>query len=67
MPPNGCLRERRGLDANEHRAHAALAFSLFTWYRDWEGAERAIRRAMDLDPNAYHWRYALRWVPMAKP
>lgn len=55
------------LDANEHRAHAALAFSLFTWYRDWDGAERAIRRAMDLDPNAYHWHYALFLLGSGRP
>ncbi len=39
-------------------AHTALAFVEFYWSRDMPRAERAFRRALELDPNsvrAHHW------------
>ena len=47
------------LDDTESQAHASLAFVLFRYERDWTGAEREIRRAIELDPNSHHWIYAL--------
>jgi len=42
-------------------AHASLAHIKFQYDRDWAGAEREFKRAIDLNPNyaeAHHW-YAL--------
>jgi tetratricopeptide (TPR) repeat protein len=47
------------LDPDEAQAHASLGFVLFNYEWDWEGAEQSIRRALALDPNSYHWIYAL--------
>ncbi|HEX5576486.1 MAG TPA: BTAD domain-containing putative transcriptional regulator [Gemmatimonadales bacterium] len=47
------------LDPNEAQAHASLGFVQFNYEWDWEGAERSIRQAMALDPNSYHWIYAM--------
>lgn len=47
------------LDDSESQAHASLGFVLFAYEWDWDGAERAIRRALELDPNSHHWIYAL--------
>jgi TolB-like protein/Flp pilus assembly protein TadD len=47
------------LDPNEAQAHASLGFVQFNYEWDWEGAERSIRQALALDPNSYHWIYAM--------
>jgi TolB-like protein/DNA-binding SARP family transcriptional activator len=47
------------LDPNEAQAHASLGFVLFNHEWDWVGAERSIRRALELDSNSYNWIYAL--------
>jgi eukaryotic-like serine/threonine-protein kinase len=48
------------LDDTEAQAHASLGFVLSTYERDWEAAESSIRRALELEGNAYiHWIYAL--------
>jgi serine/threonine-protein kinase len=46
------------LDDSLAEAHASLAWSLFIYDWDWEGAERAFRRAIGLDPayaTAHQW------------
>ena len=40
------------LDARDAEAHASLASVLLARERDWAGAERAIRRSLELDPYA---------------
>jgi DNA-binding SARP family transcriptional activator/TolB-like protein len=47
------------LDSTEAQAYASLGFVLYRYDWDWAGAERAIRRAIELDPNSHHWIYAL--------
>jgi TolB-like protein/DNA-binding SARP family transcriptional activator len=47
------------LDPNDAQAHASLGFVQFNYEWDWEGAERSIRQALALDPNSYHWIYAM--------
>ncbi len=47
------------LDSTEAQAWASLGFVLFLHEWDWTGAEQAIRRAIELEPNAHHWIYAL--------
>lgn len=49
------------LDETLAGGHAALAFVLHTYERDWAGAERHYRRALELAPNdnAYRWGWAL--------
>jgi DNA-binding SARP family transcriptional activator/TolB-like protein len=47
------------LDDSEAQAYASLGFVLYRYERDWEGAERAIQRSIELDPNSHHWIYAL--------
>lgn len=47
------------LDEAEAQAHASLGYVLFKTERDWVGAEREIRRALELEPGAHHWIYAL--------
>ncbi len=46
------------LDSTEAQAWASLGFVQLHYDWDWVGAERSIRRAMDLDPNSHHWIYA---------
>ncbi len=47
------------LDETEAQAHAALGLVLLHYEWDWAGAERSIRRALELDPSAQnHWIYA---------
>jgi len=46
------------LDDSLAEAHTSLAFVTFYYNRDWAGAEREFRRAIDLNPNyanAHHW------------
>ncbi|HMI41968.1 MAG TPA: tetratricopeptide repeat protein, partial [Gemmatimonadaceae bacterium] len=46
------------LDDTLAEAHASLAWSLFIYDWDWDGAEKAFRRAIDLDPRyatAHQW------------
>jgi DNA-binding SARP family transcriptional activator/TolB-like protein len=47
------------LDPDESQAWASLGFVLLYHEWDWEGAERAILRANELDPNSHHWTYAI--------
>ncbi len=47
------------LDNTESWAYASLGFVLFRYEHDWAGAEQAIRRAVELDPNSHHWIYAI--------
>jgi eukaryotic-like serine/threonine-protein kinase len=47
------------LDEKQAQAHASLGFVLFQYERDWAGAERAIQRALELDPNSHQWIYAI--------
>jgi class 3 adenylate cyclase/TolB-like protein/Tfp pilus assembly protein PilF len=54
------------LDEAESQAHASLGFVLFSHERDWEGAERSIRRAVELDPNSHHWIYALYFLALGR-
>ena len=49
------------IDSTLAEAHASLAHIKFQYDRDWAGAEREFRRAIELNPNhadAHHW-YAL--------
>jgi TolB-like protein len=46
------------LDDENAEAHAALGRALYTLDRDWDGAEREILRAIEIDPNSNHWNYA---------
>jgi serine/threonine-protein kinase len=46
------------LDDTLAEAHASLAWSLFIYDWDWDGADRAFRRAIELDPRyatAHQW------------
>jgi DNA-binding SARP family transcriptional activator/TolB-like protein len=47
------------LDETEAQAHSSLGFVLYSYEWDWAGAERAMRRALELDPNSHHYTYAL--------
>ena len=47
------------LDSTEAQAWASLGFVQLLYDWDWTGAERSIRRAMELDPNSHHWIHAL--------
>jgi len=68
LPPKDALRNARtaamkalDLDDSLSEAHAALGFTKFLYDWDWGGAEKELRRAVDLNPNnamAYH-RYAI--------
>jgi TolB-like protein/DNA-binding winged helix-turn-helix (wHTH) protein/cytochrome c-type biogenesis protein CcmH/NrfG len=48
------------LDPTLPEAHVVLGLTLAYWDWDWEGSERAFRRALELDPGASdaHYRYA---------
>lgn len=47
------------LDSTEAQAYASLGFVLYRYDWNWAGAEQAIRRAIQFDPNSHHWIYAL--------
>lgn len=51
-------RRALALDETVPSAHASLAWSLFIYDWDWEGAEREFRRAIELNPryaSAHQW------------
>jgi serine/threonine-protein kinase len=51
-------RKAVGLDDSLAEAHASLAWSLFIYDWDWKGAEKAFKRAIELDPQyaaAHQW------------
>jgi serine/threonine-protein kinase len=51
-------RKALELDDTVAEAHASLAWSLFIYDWDWKGAERAFRRAIELNPryaSAHQW------------
>lgn len=46
------------LDPSSADAHASIGFTKLNWDWDWEGAERELRRAIQLNPNhetAHRW------------
>jgi len=46
------------LDETVPSAHASLAWSLFVYDWDWDGADREFRRAIELNPryaSAHQW------------
>jgi DNA-binding SARP family transcriptional activator/TolB-like protein len=47
------------LDETESQAHASLGFVLYSYEWDWVGAERSMRRALELDPNSHHSMHGL--------
>jgi len=47
------------LDETEAQAHASLGFVLYSYDWDWAGAERSMRRALELDPNSHHSMHGL--------
>ncbi len=56
------------LDEGLAEAHASLAFVLLYYERDWAGAEREFRRAIELNPSyatAHHW-YAFNLAAMGR-
>lgn len=55
----GLVSARRALELDDGLvdAHAALAMALYLYAWDWEGAEEAFRRALELDPNNARARY----------
>ena len=58
--PQALTAAERALALNPALAdgHAALAFITFYWLRDFAGAERSFRRAVELEPGsarAHHW------------
>jgi len=46
------------LDSMESQGWASLGFVRYWYERDWIGAEQAIQRAIELEPNSHHWIYA---------
>jgi tetratricopeptide (TPR) repeat protein len=60
MYPQAVEAARRAieLDPSSADAHASIGFTKLNWEWDWEGAERELRRAIDLNPNhetAHRW------------
>jgi len=46
------------LDPSSADAHASIGFTKLNWEWDWDGAERELRRAIELNPNhetAHRW------------
>ncbi|MBI4420940.1 MAG: tetratricopeptide repeat protein [Gemmatimonadetes bacterium] len=61
-------RKALALDEGLAEAHASLAWSLFIYDWDWEGAAREFRRAIELDPHypsAHQW-YAFLLAALGK-
>lgn len=46
------------LDDTLAQAHAALAFTIWRYERDFAGAEREFKKAQELAPNSGNWGYA---------
>ena len=65
LPPNEAFLKartlaRRSLEINDRsaEAHASLGYALFNYDWDFDGAERELRRSIELDPAyspAHHW------------
>jgi Tol biopolymer transport system component/serine/threonine protein kinase/tetratricopeptide (TPR) repeat protein len=73
-PPDAFPRARQAaaralaLDDQLAEAHASLAFYKLYYERDWTGAEREFRRAIELNPSyatAHHW-YAFNLSAMGR-
>lgn len=75
LPPNEAFPKARAaanralkIDDTLAEAHASLAHIKFQYDRDWSGAEREFKRAIELNPNyanAHHW-YALSLMWMGR-
>ncbi len=61
MYPSAAAAARRALelDPSLSEAHASIGFVKFQWEWDWVGGVRALRRAIELNPNN---ETALRWL-----
>ncbi|MEO7367657.1 MAG: protein kinase [Gemmatimonadaceae bacterium] len=60
MYPQAVTAARRAieLDPTSADAHASIGFTKLNWDWDWEGAERELRHAIELNPNhetAHRW------------
>ena len=52
------VRKAIELDSNLAEAHASLGLMMMTFDLDWKGAERELRKAMEINPGyaqAHHW------------
>jgi len=68
MPPNEVLPKAKAaalkameIDPTLAEPHVSLAHAMYFYDRDWAGAEREFKRAIELNPNyplAHHW-YAI--------
>jgi serine/threonine protein kinase/tetratricopeptide (TPR) repeat protein len=75
LPPRPTLMKAKGaaaraleLDDSLAEAHTSMAFIKHKLERDWAGAEKGFRRAIELDPDliwAHHW-YALFLAAMGR-
>jgi tetratricopeptide (TPR) repeat protein len=75
LPPNAAFLKARTLarrslemDDRSAEAHASLGYALFNYDWDFEGAERLLRRAIELDPTysaAHHW-YSHLLLPLGR-
>ena len=75
LPPNEAFLKARTLarrslemDDRSAEAHASLGYALFSYDWDFEGAERLLRRAIELDPTysaAHHW-YSHLLLPLGR-
>ena len=68
--PKAKAAARKALEIDDTlaEAHTSLAFVMLAFDWDWAGAERAFKRAIDLDPSyatAHHW-YSLYLVLMSR-
>jgi len=75
LPPRPTLMKAKGaaaraleIDGTLAEAHTSMAFVKHKLERDWAGAEKGFRRAIELDPDliwAHHW-YALFLAAMGR-